>query len=458
MERSPAALVCDKESSVRDLIRHELEERGILTHGAESGAEALQILSNEEIELLFVDLEAAAAPVAGLMARIGTLDPKPLVIGLLSSEPQTDCESSLDAGLFDLLFKPLRAELLGYRLERALRHLELLAATERLRGELREREGLSGLVGRSVAMERLRKAIDRHAASECCVWFTGEEGSGKRLAARMLHARSARATQRFIALDTFEEQQEPGERMKGTLYLAEVTALPLDQQDRLLKVLSSQQKLVADETSLPSPGPRILAGSSRDPRQVLGQGLLLPALHERLAERSLRLPPLRERPEDIAPLAQHFVSAIRRMNKLPPIRISEEALVLLEAYRWPGNVRELRNAMERAVILAVEGAIQAHDLPRSVRAPTGRYASGDAAISDRTFKAAKQEMVRSFERSYLTELLERFEGNVTVASRHAGMLRSALQRLLRKYGLKSAAFRKRLARSGAHEGAEKALE
>jgi len=161
-----------------------------------------------------------------------------------------------------------------------------------------------------------------------------------------------------------------------------------------------------------------------------------------LARETLSLSPLRERTEDIPLLAQHFLRAICTINRLPLMRLEADALALLERHRWPENVQGLRNALEQAAILAADGKVRARDLPDEVRDATPFHpATSGGASAIRRFRDAKREVVEGFERCYLRELMERHGGNVTAASQQAGMLRSALQRLLRKYTLKSAEFR-----------------
>jgi DNA-binding NtrC family response regulator len=224
----------------------------------------------------------------------------------------------------------------------------------------------------------------------------------------------------------------------GTIYLDRVTSLDVPRQEELLTAIGDWP---ASGGSGQVPAPRLLAGSRVDPGSAAAQGWLIEPLLERLSGASIRMPALRERIEDIGLLTHHFVAAIREINQLPPLTVSADALRLLERYRWPANVRELRNAVEHAVILAAEGSIRPQDLPDKIReeqpaTPTGvRHAAGER------FRDAKRAVVDSFEHAYLSDLLERHGGNVTSASQHAGMLRSALQRLLRKHGLKSAEFR-----------------
>lgn len=190
----------------------------------------------------------------------------------------------------------------------------------------------------------------------------------------------------------------------------------------------------------------MLLGSRRDPRRAVEDGRLERALYAELSPSTLFIPPLRERAEDIPLLAHSFLDTIVEINRLPPIRFSAEALGLLQGYSWPGNVQELRNAVEHAAILATDGIVGPHDLPDRVRdAPDehGAAAGSPRRLTARRFRDVKREVVESFERAYLCDLMEQHGGNVTSASQQAGMLRSALQRLLRKYGLKSAEFRRR---------------
>ena len=157
------------------------------------------------------------------------------------------------------------------------------------------------------------------------------------------------------------------------------------------------------------------------------------------------IPPLRERPEDVPALARHFADRIGEANRLPGFEIEPPALALLEAHTWPGNAAELRSAIEHAALLSTEARIGPEHLPESIRngslERTVRGAGAASAAAPATFRAAKRTVVASFEASYLRELLAYHAGNVTAAARHAGMLRSALQRLLRKHGLRSGEFR-----------------
>ena len=153
----------------------------------------------------------------------------------------------------------------------------------------------------------------------------------------------------------------------------------------------------------------------------------------------MRVPALREHREDVPLLVRSFVEGLRRINGLPPIALEAATIEALERHAWPGNVKELRDAVETAVILASDGVVRVRDLPEAVRGAEG---PAPGIRADRRFRAAKRAVVDAFERAYLTDLLGRHRGNVTGAAEHSGMLRSALQRLLRKHDLRSVDFRR----------------
>lgn len=449
----PLALVVDRDPAVRAIIRDVLEERGVTTLGAGNEEEAVDALGHPALQILFVDL-ARPEQTGELIRRANRLDPPPLLIGVGSRG------DTVEASAFaDVIPKPLDETGLQRVSGWVLRQVDLSQQLRRVRQELQSREGYHGLVGRSPAMERLRQQLDQLAATNVPIWFSGEHGSGKELAARVVHGLSVRKEKPFVVIGCselvpaswesmwFGRSESAGPALNaraegGTLYLDEVAELSITMQEALLEFLASPDVAGADPASADNAGVRILAASTWDSRMAIEQGRVLEELYTALAGATLQLPPLAERPEDIALLARHFVTRISEVNQLQPIRISVEAMQRLEGYAWPGNVQELRNAVEHAAILAVDGVIRPRDLPEKIVEGDVLLPPGAAAqAAGGKFRDAKREVVEAFERSYLSRLLENHGGNVTSASEQAGMLRSALQRLLRKHGLKSAEFR-----------------
>jgi DNA-binding NtrC family response regulator len=448
------ALVIDGDPSVRAEIRQELERHDVVAHGASGSAEALETLDGlktDRLHLVVIELGLRDSA-EEFLSRLSGLRPAPVRIGLSGGEAR-GAETSIEfvrGGGFDVLPRPLDGARLAVCIERAVRQLDVLAEVDELRRRLRSREGYDRLVGHSAAMGRVRDQLSSLAANDLAVWISGESGTGKELAARTLHDASSRSDRRFVVLGCAElakgvskghwllaDGPVPGSPLDqasgGTLYLNEVAQLPPELQARLLTLLEDLSAAGA---------PRLLAGSSREPRREIDQGRLLDRLHRRLSAATLTMPPLREIRGDIPALSRHFISMIVEINHLPPVQLSPEALSLLEGYAWPGNTQELRNAIEHAVILVSDGVVRPRDLPDWVHS-SAVHAAGNGAVPGalRRFRDAKREVVDAFERSYLSELLRQHGGNVTSASQEAGMLRSALQRLLRKHGLKSASFR-----------------
>jgi DNA-binding NtrC family response regulator len=444
----PVALVVDEEPAVRGLLREILEERGLEAVGASDEAEGRELLRSRRVALAVVDADRLRVDAWRATERD---DPHaiPLWLALTRNGSAGRIRALVESGAFDVVTKPLEREAIEMAVVRALRQRKLLDELLRLRGEAALQDGVSGLVGRSAAIETVRERLRRLAASDESVWFVGEEGSGRELAARTLHATSARKDGPFVVVPCAGlSDAEWAARWRedaaglGLLERAAHGSILLKQLPRLTP--SQQESLVRRfERLSASSRPRMLASSSVEPRQAVEQGRLLEEVARRLDAQVVLLPALRERREDVAVLARHFAGQICRINDLPPVDLAPSARDALESYGWPGNVRELRTVIEQALILVQGGTLHVHDLPERIRAvapPPGDTAT--RSLSSRTFRDAKREIVESFERAYLTDLLEHHEGNVTAASQHAGMLRSALQRLLRKYAIRSAEFRR----------------
>lgn len=287
--------------------------------------------------------------------------------------------------------------------------------------------GAELILGRSKESARLRYRLQELAASQIPVLFTGEAGSGRAHAARRLNALSGPA-EPFLVVEQAETVGERLRASRGTVFVSSLENVPWPAQQALATALASGPGLA-----------RFMASTSVDPRVAAEEGRLLPELVSAFGDAIVRVPPLRERPSDIAVLVRSFIEELRRLNGLPPITLAPEALASLEAHGWPGNIRQLRNAVETAVILAPDGTVRVKDLPDYLHGGVGPTDPG--IRGDRRFREAKRSIVEAFERAYLKDLLNRHGGNVTGAAEHAGMLRSALQRLLRKHDLRSADFR-----------------
>ena len=426
----PLSLVVDRDPTVRSALRELLEASGLLTLGAETGAEAVSMLSSRAVDLIFVDVKATDVTASDVVGHTRRLHPEPLLVALgLDGDIEEPAAPFIDA-----LPKPIEAARLHRVVGRATRHVALVRDLRRMHSELKRHAGYDGIVGRTEPMQRLREGLRRIAAGDRPLLLVGEEGSGKELVARTLHDSTGDPSRPFILVSCAElrEGDAPAAATGGTVYFDELADLPLDVQRRLLAQIGAGD------------GTRYVAGTRLDPMRTIEEGRLLEPLRRKLGEETLRIPPLRERVDDIVLLADHFIGSIREINRLQPMRLSAQSIAQLRRYAWPGNVQELRYAIEHAVILSVEGTIRPDDLPDRIRESTSPFDSPAVwPVTERNFRQAKREVVERFERAYLGDLLEHHGGNVTAAAQQAGMLRSALQRLLRKYRFKSAEFRHR---------------
>jgi two-component system, NtrC family, response regulator GlrR len=315
---------------------------------------------------------------------------------------------------------------------------------------LAQSERFGRLWGRSVAMRRLFAIAAQVAPAEATVLLEGETGTGKDALAEAIHLASARAAGPLHVVDcgaipaqlieselfghergafTGADRARGGafeEADGGTLFLDEIGELPLALQPKLLRALEAREVKRIGAERAHHVDVRVIAATNRDLREEVNRGTFRQDLYYRLEVVRLRIPPLRERPEDIPVLVEHFRRGLTRPGAEPP-PLSEEAMRHFLAHPWPGNVRELRNAVERAILL--------EELP--VAPPAAAEGGGATAVDVGVpFKDAKNALVEGFERSYLTALLEATAGNVSEAARRAEIDRVYLLKLLRRYGLR----------------------
>ncbi len=436
------ALVVDGDASLRAHLEDLLETLGIRTLGAATPADAEATARDRLVDLVI------ARP-AGWIESCTTWPSRPVAVGVFADSASLKATASgwLDRGFDDLLALDWDEATQSLALKRCASWAEQRARDAGLRDGAREREGFGGLVGRSAALESIRERLQRLAPLAENLWIEGEPGVGKQWCARELHRLGAGTEHPFVVLEAADLEApgwedrwlspgDDGGLPKLSIYLEQPGAFRAPAMDRLQRLML---KIEASKNSTF----RLVSGSTVALETLVEQAAIPRALAGMLSAVRLTIPPLRSRAEDVGPLALHFIRLIEQVNCLDPLRLSAEALDQLEAYAWPGNVRELRHAIEHAAILA-DGLIELTQLPRAVRDGVGAD-DRDAGVdySGRPFREAKGDVVARFERDYLTALMECERGNVTAAAREAGMLRSALQRLLRKYGLKSADFRRR---------------
>ncbi len=450
-------LIVDDEADIRELVAGILEDEGHKARLARDSDEALRAIEDRRPHLVILDIWLQGSRLDGLevlSAIKATYPDLPVVIISGHGNIET-AVTAIRRGAYDYIEKPFKADRL---ILVALRALEAQQLRREVR-ELRERSTVTTeMVGQSAAINHLRSSIDRVAPTNSRILIRGASGTGKELAARVIHMRSARKDGPFVVLnaaamapDRVEEEMfgmedRAGTPRKvgaleeahgGTLYIDEVADMPLETQGKVLRVLVEQKFLRLGGTQKVAVDVRIISSTSRDLEREMQEGRFREDLYHRLNVVPLRVPSLAERRDDIPQLIEFFVNQVAQASGLAPRRIGEDAIAVLQAHDWPGNVRELRNNIERLMILAggEPGAmITADMLPDEIGSNVPLPVNGGA---EHLMSLPLREAREIFEREYLLAQINRFGGNISRTAEFVGMERSALHRKLRALGVSS---------------------
>ena len=381
--------ICDDEDGMRRYLRKMLTSWGYQATTFASPLEMLQLLKSPEGECDLILLDVKMPELDGLetLRRVRELRPDQAVIMMTGHGTIESAVEAMKIGAYDYLSKPFPQEKLFALVQHALEQKSLKEENSSLKRELREHQAHAAPVFRSRRFGQVYELALRVAASDSSVLILGESGTGKELIASTIHAQSPRAANRFLAIncaalsETLLESQLFGhvkgaftgaiqaqkglleEADGGTLFLDEVGDLSPNLQAKLLRVLQEGEFIPVGSTRPKRVNVRFVAATNKDLESEVGNGRFREDLFYRLNVIALELPPLRERPEDIEPLALHFIKRLAARAGRKINGISSEALSLLQKYPWPGNVRELENVMERGVILAAGEQIEADTLP-----------------------------------------------------------------------------------------------
>jgi two-component system response regulator AtoC len=419
----PTLLVVDDEPNIRRLLELSLGDGGYRVLTAATAAEASRLLASERVDVLLTDLQLPDRSGLELLAEVRAARADLPVILITAYGTVESAVQAIRAGAFDYVMKPFRVEEIEALVERALG----LTRAERENAYLREVSApeFEGMVAESPAMRAVVEAVERVAPAPTTVLVTGETGSGKELVARAVHARSPRAARLFVALNcaaipaelleaelfgvtrgayTGAAADRPGKfelADGGTLFLDEIGDMPLAMQAKLLRAVQEGSIERLGSNAVRRVDVRIVAATHRDLARLVHEGAFRADLFYRLNVFPVHLPPLRERREDVAPIAVRAVERFaRRMGRR--VRLSAPAVAALEAYDWPGNVRELQNVLERAVLLARGELIESLDLP-APRPGAGPSSGPPSASSGRpeSLRAATERAEREAIRAAL---------------------------------------------------------
>jgi DNA-binding NtrC family response regulator len=451
-------LVVDDEPAIRFSLVELLEADGHDVRAAEHAPAALATLEAWPADLVLTDLRMPAMDGLALYDEVRARHGGTLVAIITAHGDERVAVRALRNGAFDYLPKPFDNDEVRALVARAREVLSLRRENERLREELAERYG--SLIGSSSAMRELYSIIRRVGPTDATVLVTGESGTGKELVARAVHDASRRAARPFVALNcsalppdlveselfghakgafTGADREREGvfeAAHGGTIFLDELGDLALPAQAKLLRALEERRIARVGETRERAVDVRVIAATNRPLDSMTADGRFRDDLLYRLAVIQIALPPLRDRREDIVPLAIHFLESFAHRYGRAIAALADDARRALLAHDWPGNVRELRNTIERAVVLAEGPHVRAADLPSSITASTGALAPTDAALAGLGYTEAQQRARDAFDRAFLGAALERHGGNISRTAEALGLHRQSLQKLLRKAGLR----------------------
>jgi len=448
-------LIVDDEADIRALIAGVLEDEGYGPRTAANSDEALAAIAERRPALLILDIWLQGSRLDGLelLDAVKAKDPS-LPVLIISGHGNLDTAvAAIKRGAWDFIEKPFQADQLLLAVARS-------TETERLRREVDELRTLVGLdnelTGSSQLINAVRATIKRVGATGSRVLIQGPAGSGKEVAARLLHRWSGRAERPFVVLaaarmapERVEEElfgeEQGGELIRpgllevasgGTLFIDEVADMPLTTQGKILRVLTDQSFQRVGGTRAVKVDVRVVSATARDLALEISAGRFREDLYYRLNVVPVRLPPLAERREDIAHLAEYFLARLSSERRVKTPSLTTDALAALQAYAWPGNVRQLRNIVERTLILAPAHAtltIDLDQLPPEITAEPARLLPGEAARN--IMGTPLREAREAFEREYLKVQIRRFSGNISRTAAFIGMERSALHRKLKALGI-----------------------
>ncbi|MBA3576705.1 MAG: sigma-54-dependent Fis family transcriptional regulator [Sphingomonas sp.] len=447
-------LVVDDEEDIRDLVSGVLEDEGYSVRTAGDSSSALEAIKDRRPSLVLLDVWLQGSRLDGiqLLQEVKRQDPS-LPVLMISGHGNLDTAvAAVREGAVDFIEKPFEAGHLLHLVARATETERLRRENASLRQHIVHEEVLSG---NSVAINTVRATLKRVAPTGSRVLITGPAGVGKEVAARTIHTWSTRANGPFIVVSAAmmtperveeelfgvdsEDSSRPGlleQAHGGTLFLDEIADMPPTTQAKILRVLTDQSYHRVGGSRPVKVDVRVLSATSRDLAEEIAEARFREDLFYRLNVVPVRLPPLRERREDIPELANQFLARFASERRIPAPLLSDEAIAALQAHDWPGNVRQLRNIIERTVILApcerIE-RIEADMLPSEIL-----ESQGPSGLSSQTMTimgSPLREARESFEREYLKIQIRRFSGNISRTASFIGMERSALHRKLKALGI-----------------------
>jgi two-component system, NtrC family, response regulator HydG len=449
--RKPAILIVDDDPGHQSSLSILIKGWGYEVFTADNGALAVENVRKRPFDAVLMDVRMAEMDGIEALRRIKEYNPAVPVLIMTAYSSVDSAVQALKSGAYDYLTKPLDFDELRITLERALDHTRLAVENRALKEQLPRSFQLDAIIGKSPSMQALLEMVAMVAPSEATVLITGESGTGKELVAKAIHGLSPRKNAPLVTVNcaalsetlleselfghekgafTGADRRREGRFVladKGVIFLDEIGEIPLPMQAKLLRVLQEREvQRVGSDTPI-QVDVRIIAATNRDLSRAVSRGEFREDLFYRLNVVTLRVPPLRERKEDLPLLAQHFLTLFGEKNRKNLRGFTPQAMDLLLRHDWPGNVRELENAVERAVIMAMSNWVGENDLPLVVLQGSPDSLEPSVEAGARPLEVVEKEAVLS--------TLEQTGGNKSEAARLLGISRVTLHKKLKKYGI-----------------------
>jgi two-component system NtrC family response regulator len=453
MSERKMILLIDDDDSLRRVVEYSLQEEGYEVVTASGGAEGLQLFQNRPVDLVLTDVRMPEMDGVDVLARLKAIQSDLPVVMLTAHGTITSAVEAMKLGAFDYLTKPFDRERLKAVVRKALEMAALASENRQLRQVIAERFSFASMIAGSRAMRAVTDTASRVAQADTTVLLEGESGTGKELLAKAIHFHSSRSRGPFVTIncgaipEQLLESELFGHRRgsftgavsdkkgkfeaadRGTIFLDEIGELPLMLQVKILRVLQEREIDKVGDTRPIKVDARVIAATNRDLEKMITDGVFRDDLYYRLAVVSIRMPPLRERADDIPLLVDHFLNKHTERLGKPRPEVDKAVYAAFNRHAWPGNIRELENVIERALVLDRDGRIGIDDLPGRLRAPDQEVGTLRMELPDEGIS------LEDVEKELLLAALQKHNWNQTRAASYLKITRSTLLYRVQKFEL-----------------------
>ena len=448
-------LVADDEEVMRDVLSALLSSESYKVDFAETGPQALEMIKDKDYSVILLDLMLPGIDGLQVLEEMRNTENSPVAVVLTAFASIDKAVRATKLGAFDFITKPFKNDELLLAVKNAMEHRHLVEENQRLKRSLRERFSFQNIIGKSSSMQQVFDLITQVAPRRSTVLIQGESGTGKELVAKAIHASSGRADAPFVAIncgnipsDLLESELFGHVRgaytgatsLKkglfeaadgGTLFLDEVATISMEMQSKLLRVIQEREFRRLGGLENIKVDVRIIAATNIDLQTAVRQGAFRDDLYYRLNVIVIKIPPLRDRPEDIPLLSEHFMRKYAEDSQRNGLYMDPSALRVLMDYDWPGNVRELENVIERAVVLSPGNCISADLFPKNITIPPP-----DTPVRFTSDSTSLKERVSNFEKAIIVAALEKTAWNQKKAAQLLSVNATTLSEKLKRFKIK----------------------